>query len=515
MKVNVIDCIRKLDIKYKVILLSTLIFGLVSQGMGLFNKFSVLDDVTNYGVGMTYEVGRWFLDLMYKVESLLINDSNYSLATYNGFIGILFIAASACVIVKVLDINDTVICAFIAGVMVSFPVITCIFGYMFTMHYYMFSLFLGCLGAYYICKKDIWIYWLLGIMMIAMSIGIYQAFIPVVTSAMCIYLIGYCYDSNDIRAIIGKIVRVGSSCVLFLALYYMISEIYLKIMGARLFNYRGMAEAGTVSVKLYLIRAISAFAELFVPKTDTGYFMFPGGLLTAYRIVLAVSVVLSILFLVRVFMKNKISAILCAVLMLILPVSINLIVVMVERLYIHALMVYGHIFVLVYFAWLIDRIGFEGLGEKVGRVVSIITTVGMLVILMLFCRLDNKCYLKASYAQMDAISYATTLIAEIKGTEGYKSDMPVAYINAGNIADSSLQSGDVGHMDDIVYLPYYDVCGYVNTYSYKDFIRQWCGFSALNADESYFSSLEEVQEMPHYPDDGSIRIIEDTVVVNF
>jgi hypothetical protein len=139
----------------------------------------------------------------------------------------------------------------------------------------------------------------------------------------------------------------------------------------------------------------------------------------------------------------------------------------------------------------------------------------MIVVLLMFCRLDNKCYLKASYAQMDAISYATTLITEIKSVDGYKSDMPVAFINSGNVADSTLQAGDLGHLEDIQFIPYYDVRGYVNSYSFREFMRQWCGFSAPNADEMYFAGLDEVKEMPHYPDEGSIKIIEDTVVVNY
>jgi hypothetical protein len=513
MKINVIGFIRKLDLKYKVTLLTTFVIGIVSQGMGLFNKFSVLDDVTNYGVGMTYEVGRWFLDLTYKLEMLLLGDDSFSLSTYNGFLGILLIAISACVVIKTLDIKDTFICAFISGLMVSFPVITCIFGYMFTLHFYMLSLLLGCLGAYYICKKDSWIYFFGGIMLIAMSIGIYQAFIPVITTILCIYLVGYCYDSEDVKKVIRKIVFVGGSCILFMLLYFLLSSLYLKIMGASLINYRGMADSESIST--YLIRALSAYKEVFIPKANTGYFMFPGNLIVAYRLTLVLSFGLSILLLVRICKRNKAIAIICAGLMLMLPLTINLIVVMVDREFIHSLMVYGHLFVFVYFAWLIDKVGFDDLGEIISKAASIVVAIGMVVVLLMFCRLDNKCYLKASYAQMDAISYATSLITEIKSTEGYKSDMPVAYINLGNITDPTLQSGDIGHMDDIVYLPYYDVRGYVNSYSYRDFIRQWCGFAAPKADYDYFNSLDEVQKMPHYPDSGSIKIIEGTVVVNF
>ena len=41
----------------------------------------------------------------------------------------------------------------------------------------------------------------------------------------------------------------------------------------------------------------------------------------------------------------------------------------------------------------------------------------------------------------------------------------------------------------------------------------WCGFSPQYDDSGRFASMQEVQEMPCYPDDGSIRIIDNTVVV--
>jgi hypothetical protein len=43
----------------------------------------------------------------------------------------------------------------------------------------------------------------------------------------------------------------------------------------------------------------------------------------------------------------------------------------------------------------------------------------------------------------------------------------------------------------------------------------WCGYTAHEVDSSYFVNNPEVQEMPRYPDEGSIKVIDDTLIVKF
>lgn len=48
---------------------------------------------------------------------------------------------------------------------------------------------------------------------------------------------------------------------------------------------------------------------------------------------------------------------------------------------------------------------------------------------------------------------------------------------------------------------------------HSQYIDNWLGFSATCVDAEPFEVLKEVKNMPSYPDDGSIKIIEGTVVV--
>ncbi len=46
-------------------------------------------------------------------------------------------------------------------------------------------------------------------------------------------------------------------------------------------------------------------------------------------------------------------------------------------------------------------------------------------------------------------------------------------------------------------------------------MKQWTGYNPQIVESSKYESIDEVKEMPHYPDKGSIRIIDKTVVVMF
>lgn len=48
MNIDFRELVRKIDTRYKVVFLSTFLCGLLAQGMGLFNKYSVLDDPVTY-----------------------------------------------------------------------------------------------------------------------------------------------------------------------------------------------------------------------------------------------------------------------------------------------------------------------------------------------------------------------------------------------------------------------------------------------------------------------------------
>ncbi|HAV00893.1 MAG TPA: glucosyl transferase II, partial [Lachnospiraceae bacterium] len=59
----------------------------------------------------------------------------------------------------------------------------------------------------------------------------------------------------------------------------------------------------------------------------------------------------------------------------------------------------------------------------------------------------------------------------------------------------------------------------IGEYSYWNIMTRVLGFDPVvrnsDEDEEYFYNHPEVAAMPEYPDDGSVRVIDDTIVVKF
>jgi len=133
---------------------------------------------------------------------------------------------------------------------------------------------------------------------------------------------------------------------------------------------------------------------------------------------------------------------------------------------------------------------------------------------VMYIRYDNKCYLKSEFQQQEAISWYTTLVTRVKSAEGYRDELPVAWVGRMEMEDKTLYS--IEELNQI-YLASYelDEQQYINNWAWEAYLARWCGFRPETVEPETVEQLPEVQAMPHYPDDGSIQVIQDVVVVRF
>ena len=96
------------------------------------------------------------------------------------------------------------------------------------------------------------------------------------------------------------------------------------------------------------------------------------------------------------------------------------------------------------------------------------------------------------------------------GIEGYEDTLPIAFIKNGDIEDSTLK--EIFVWDYFSINPYRDI-DYIFNYDWWLYISTWLGFSPERVDSKKFETMPQVIEMPCYPDYGSIKIIDETVVV--
>lgn len=145
--------------------------------------------------------------------------------------------------------------------------------------------------------------------------------------------------------------------------------------------------------------------------------------------------------------------------------------------------------------------------------IGILAFLYCMLVLAMYIRYDNACYLKTAVVQEEAKSYLTTLVTRIKSVPGYKDEYPVTFVNTGKNRDKTITK--IEEFDDLNLAGSRRLRTTVKDYASRSFINTWCGFSPKWADARLFHDLPEVQEMTHYPDDGSIKVVNQTVVVKF
>ena len=269
---------------------STLVFGLFCHGMGLLNKLSHQDDIANlFGFGATITSGRWMLHVLSWLEGLFFGTGNASLPLYNGAISILCVGASCALLVDLLRIRNRVYCALMGSLMVAFPVMAVLFSYMFTSHPYMIGLLMMTLCGWLICKETPWWLKVVGVVLGSASVGVYQAFLPMLPT---IFLI------DDLMKLkrgkeIGKILRsigVQALCAAgVLLVYFAVNRLFLHKFGLELSSYQGIDQMESMSVRTLLERTGKAYRLFFFPGENPGADMYPGTLRGMYYLMLAVN----------------------------------------------------------------------------------------------------------------------------------------------------------------------------------------------------------------------------------
>ena len=510
---NVTEFIKNINVKYKLAFLSCFIFSIFSQSFGLFNKLSFHDDIVSlFDVGATYTSGRWGLEILKQIIIFIFGGTNYSLPVFNGFISIIFLALTSCIIIDLINIKNQIINIFISGILVCFPVITSFFGYMYTLPFYTLSILISTLGVYLICKKSKTHMYLLGTLLITFSISIYQAFLPFTLSLFVLYLINSITNENiSNKCIFKKLLLIFISVVSSVILYLAVTKLYLIYYKAELSTYREINTLGITSFSGYLNRIIFAYKEFFLPTSSAQYYMYPLTTIYIYYICIVLSIIMMCCWLIKLYKQSKTRATLLAISFISIPFTTNFIFIISPTHFVHSLMVYSQLVPFIFFAWLLENtnISYKKFEKNVK---SIIYTI-LILLNVMYIRYDNVCYLKAIFSQQQLISYYTTLITQIKSIDNYADNLPIVFVNEQRMRDITLQA--IPELNHIKGFPYKSINFLVNSYTSEDFMRRWLAFSPKIVKNSAIKNSKQVKDMPSYPDKGSIQVLHNHIVVKF
>ncbi len=486
--------------------------GLLAHGYMFVNKLPNHDDTACFwNKGGSTGWGRWALDLMARL------DGGFSSPWMLGLLSLLFLSAAAMLLVGLLELQSPSLSALAGAVFTVFPTVTSAFSYMFTCDAYMLSVLLAILSAR-LAARGGWAR--LGAAgCLILSLGLYQGFLGWAVALMIYTLLLRCLaEGASFRPIFLDGLWDLGVLAGGVAGYIGLTRVIWAVTDSGPVDYQGIDQMGRVNLPALpgqMWDAWRLFYNVF-RSPSLGACTTPGlrFLLTACQW-LAVGLIGARA--VRHFRAGRrLEAALAALLGLALPVGIGIVYLMNSE-NVHTLMIYPMCMIPLVFlsqcdAW--RRWAPPGRTPGAKRLQALGRAACACLAALLagrYALLANEAYLCLQINHSRRLSYWNTVVTRIESVPGYTGQCPVVLIR-----ENGWDRSTPGVWNDPE--PFNDLVGIrmpIHTHSDTDFLRLYLGFAPEFRDPAEYRDRAEVQEMPLYPHDGSVRLVDGAVVVKF
>lgn len=493
----------------KITFLAAVVFGFIAHMYMFTNKLPNYDDGLN-SFGATFGLGRWFLWIVGATAYHL--NLCFSLPWVNGLLTIGMLGVAAAMVVELLKVKSLMGNICIGAAFVVFPSWTGTLFFMFTAPYYAFAVLLGVCSVW-IVQRYHKIFFAAPVLL-ACSIGIYQSYIPFFATLYVVLLLLAMYDEEmDWIRILKQAFYYLFQLFLGVILYFVCMKISLFITKQELRDYKGADTMGSFTldrIPKVFEAVVENFMGLFLNNNlELSYNLITKGM---YFVLLVVCIFLMGHKIVAFYRKKRVlEAIAFLILSIAFVIAINGIYIMVEE-GVYSLMCFSYVFMIIFPLALLDR-NFQK-DEKWKRknvliVTEYITVCFIFAGILCYSHFANGQYLSIQLSYEQATNYAGTLITKIKSTEGYSDELKVCFIGH-EIQDRTLYRNDI--------MGVFDMSGrdraLIDAYSRIYFLKYYCGFEAeIISVENIEVPVEDIEQMPCYPDEHSIQVVGDTVIV--
>lgn len=491
--------------QWKIAFWSAIIIGLIAHLYKITNWLPNWDSlVFRYDPQNMVSMGRWFLPVASAVSSF------YDLPWITGLMAILFHALGAVFILEIFKVKKTVTAVLIGGVVASFPTVTSVMMYNYVADAYALSFLLACIAAYQLIKEKP--NYVLAIILIALSVGIYQAYITVTIMLLLGFLIKESLSiKTKAKDIIIKGVKFLITGAVGMGLYYLALTLILKITNTVLLDYQGFGDATALS-------GIDVFASLYVIKESFfGYFFdFSKGINLFSVLNLLILILTVALYLVNIIRsKLQISKILLVVLFaLCLPVGASVLAFVNSSIDYHMLMKMGFVTFYILFIIQYEEAEFKNLKLQGIKLWAILLLSAVLIFNHLI--IANVSYHKLNMSYEKSIGTLNRIADRIEQTEdSYKCDS-ILVLGAleGSEAYSSVLPPDMtGTTDGLIIRADDEVvgqsvlCSALNDYCGKDYKF------ISGAEKTALLEKIDVNSLENWPSSNSILIIDNVIVL--
>lgn len=481
----------------------TFLMGVIVHFFCLVNTMHNYDSIhcqVGYGTGV--KSGRWALTVIGNLVGKIWGGENYNLTYVNGILFLMFLGASAGVLFCIFRFKSWKTGALMGTLFVVFPTAVSTLFFRYTAVYYGFAILLSVIAVWVIDQLRFGV--VIAAVCIAVSTGIYQAYVPLTISLFLVVMMKKVLEEEITwKSFFGRGIRYCSSILMGMALYFAALKASLVYYGEELESYQGISEIGQIQIS-QIPELLRRMWEGWKVPLENGYSISPTTLLKTGYAILGVLSLIVIVQKLTAKKKNIKQMVMFLILAILFPIAVNFIVFMCPNSKIYTLMVYSFFVVL-----LLPIVLFDNLEKKSFLRKSIV--VVLVVMACNYAYVANVNYSMMYYATQITENYLNAMVTQVRMTKGYEPSKKWLFIGK-NIEDPLLYNPWWNSLSYGGQVPYY-----VNNYSRMDWIKNYFGYKIpMENREDVMKRMEEskeVKEMPCWPSEGSIKVIDDSVVI--
>lgn len=460
--------------------------------------------------------GRWFLHFATYLDGFIMAPM------VAGIISMFFISQFAAIVTDLLNLKSKTLIAAWSVIAVVYPSVAHTNTFTFTTAAYGFAIFLSGLSVWIIIRseKTDFIRMLSGCLILAVSMGIYQVYASLAIGICILILIQKLIQDQafTLKALWIK----GLSKVLYLissaALYYGILQIFLKLKNTSLISYRGIDDvASGLPLMAYLQAIIKTYKGVIIGLLFVNE-NFNTKVTTITNFMIVISIACTVLYLIikKNLWKKPILMIHFMLLYAIIPVAMNFGQILSPVSSPSPTMNYAFVLFYLLLIMMLDEIMAVDINNQKSPICRDILCC-MITLLYLSgyhsWKIDNQIYTVLNQSHKATQSFMTNLLGRIENAEGYQMGMDVMVI--GGFPVERYYAGVDWYENLTIWGITDDSVVPKNKHIYLYF-QDWLNTPIPEPEEKELIKVSEetyFKNMPLYPDDGSVRIVNGKVIV--
>lgn len=488
-----------------------IVIGLLTYMYFMTNQFLTYDSMWNlYSDQDMISSGRQFLTYACGISSF------YNLPWVNGVLAIFYLALTSVVVVEGFGIESKMAAVLTAGLLVTFPAISSTFCYIFTIDGYMLAVLLSAL-AFLLTDRKKWGF-LGGIVLLGVSIGIYQAYLSFTILLCILRLLVDIIERDALREIWAKIWRYIVMGIGSYVFYVVTLKLMLKWKGLELSGYQGTDRVGSFSL-IDLPTGLKSAWENFINFARWSNVLTTTEIMKyAFIIIVVGAVSLYItLFIKRKRYKSIMRMAMVFGLVAAIPFGATIVNILSPNTLFHLLMRLPWALLFVFAVVLCEKINLQDIkkGKIIFKTVISVTAVSAIVMIFSFSVMANIVAFNMNERYEKTYATCIRLVDRIEQAEGYTTGTKVAIL--GGYPDSAYYPPtDITEADLIGYFGSGGELCVNSTEKYAEFMKHFLNVTITtipHEEEIKLTETEKFMEMPKFPAEGSVDYIGDVLVL--